>query len=223
MPKICVALNTNSWDKAFEMVEILKGEVDVFKVGLPLYLTENGRSNTERLIQNGLSVFLDLKLHDIPSVVAKTVETLPAVDYLTVHLLGGSEMLKAAVETRPDIKILGVSILTSLPKEESREVLRRSRKGLILSLSRIAMEGGAWGIVVPGDGLARIVRRYFKFISIAVPGIRMRRKPDDHKWVTHPKSLTWLKDEDMIIVGREITNSKNPLNTLRRLKSHFQR
>jgi len=88
MTRICIALNTKSWDEARKIINLLRGEVELFKVGLPLYLGK-GKEEVSALIRDGIKVFLDLKLNDIPSVVSLSLEEIPKVEILTVHGLGG--------------------------------------------------------------------------------------------------------------------------------------
>jgi len=84
MTRICIALNTKSWDEARKTINLLRGEVELFKVGLPLYLGK-GKEEVSALIRDGIKVFLDLKLNDIPSVVSLSLEEIPKVEILTVH------------------------------------------------------------------------------------------------------------------------------------------
>ncbi|NPB04328.1 MAG: orotidine-5'-phosphate decarboxylase [Thermotogae bacterium] len=216
MAKICVALNTNSWKEAKRIVDKLRGEADLFKVGLPLY-TRSGHENVEALIKDGVKVFLDLKLHDIPSVVAQTVQDLPSVSYLTVHATGGRRMMEKVVELRPDIRMVAVTLLTSLSDEEAREIFRKTPRKLVIQLSRTAVDSGAWGVVVSGLE-ARAVRKYFKMLNLVVPGVRMKRGVDDHARVVPPERLRWLAEDDIVVVGREITEAKDPVATLRKFK-----
>ncbi len=217
MAQICVALNTDSWKKAIALVEKLRGEADLFKVGLPLYLN-GGHEHVERLLKDGVRIFLDLKLHDIPSVVEETVKGLPAVEYLTVHAVGGRKMVEAAVKTRPDIHIVAVTLLTSLSDEETREIFKKKPRNLVIQLSRMVADTRAWGVVVSGLE-ARAVRKYFKMLNLVVPGVRLRRKRDDHARVVFPDRLKWLKEDDIVVVGREVTEARNPVEVLRKIRA----
>ncbi|NPA79811.1 MAG: orotidine-5'-phosphate decarboxylase [Thermotogae bacterium] len=221
MAKVCVALNTSSWKEARRLIDRLSEEADLFKVGLPLYLND-GREEVERLVREGVSIFLDLKLHDIPSVVAETVKGLPPVDYLTVHATGGRRMIEAATSTRPDIRVLAVTLLTSLSDEETRDIFKKKARKLVIQLSRMAADARAWGVVVPGTE-ARAVRKYFKMLGIVVPGVRYRRRKDDHMRSVPPSRLYWLSDEDIVVVGREITEAKDPVAALRRIREALSR
>lgn len=221
MAQICVALNTDSWEEARALVEKLREEADLFKVGLPLYAGK-GRDEVVALLRDGVRIFLDLKLHDIPSVVATTVRDLPEVEYVTVHATGGKRMMEAAVEARPDIRFVAVTLLTSLDVSEAREIYRKFPRKLVIQLSRMASDARAWGVVVSGLE-ARAVRKYFKMLNVVVPGVRLRRKKDDHARTVPPERLKWLQDDDILIVGREVTEAKDPVATLRKIRDAITR
>lgn len=216
MTRTCLALNTFDWKEAFDLINKLRNEVDMFKVGVPLYIND-GKKNVESLIKDGLRIFLDLKLYDIPSVVADSVKELPNVDLLTVHGLGGYEVVRAAVNERPDIKVAVVSILSSTSESWASLIFKKNIRKIIMTISRMAVETGAWGVVVPGIH-ARHVRKTFKSLNLVVVGVRMRREQDDHEKVISVDKLKWLGDDDIVVIGREITKSRKPLDTLKEIK-----
>jgi len=220
MTRICIALNTKSWDEARKIINLLKGEVDLFKVGLPLYLGK-GKEEVSALIRDGIKVFLDLKLNDIPSVVSLSLEEIPKVEILTVHGIGGYEMVKWAVKKREDIKIAVVSLMTSISEDWALGVFKRGVKGLISNIARISSEAGAWGLVVPGN-FARFVRKNFKSLKLVIPGVRIERSKDDHIFATDIFEVKrWLDKDDVLVLGREITESPDPLGKLRRVKEEI--
>jgi orotidine-5'-phosphate decarboxylase len=220
MTRICIALNTKSWDEARKIINLLRGEVELFKVGLPLYLGK-GKEEVSALIRDGIKVFLDLKLNDIPSVVSLSLEEIPKVEILTVHGLGGYEMVKWAVKKREDIKIAVVSLMTSISEDWALGVFKRGVKGLISNIARISSEAGAWGLVVPGN-FARFVRKNFKSLKLVIPGVRIERGKDDHIFATDIFEVKrWLDKDDVLVLGREITESSDPLGKLRRIKEEI--
>jgi len=220
MTRICIALNTKSWDEARKIINLLRGEVELFKVGLPLYLGK-GKEEVSALIRDGIKVFLDLKLNDIPSVVSLSLEEIPKVEILTVHGLGGYEMVKWAVKKREDIKIAVVSLMTSISEDWALGVFKRGVKGLISNIARISSEAGAWGLVVPGK-FARFVRKNFKSLKLVIPGVRIERSKDDHIFATDIFEVKrWLDKDDVLVLGREITESSDPLGKLRRVKEEI--
>ncbi|NPA12388.1 MAG: orotidine-5'-phosphate decarboxylase, partial [Aquificae bacterium] len=115
MPKLAVALDVETGE-ALQLLDQLKGEDIIIKVGYKLFIKE-GKGITQAVKDRGFELFLDLKLHDIPNTVYNGVKSAVELgaDYLTIHSLGGEEMIKRAVEGAKGtgLKILAVSILTS--------------------------------------------------------------------------------------------------------------
>src|SRR5437667_10135902 len=122
--KIIVALDVATKEKALELVEQLRGEISFFKIGLQLYTAE-GPEIVRAVLSTGAKVWLDLKLHDIPNTVARAVESASAfgVQMLTIHLSGGSEMIRAATAAcTNNILLLGGTVLTSAKEKTQREI-----------------------------------------------------------------------------------------------------
>src|SRR5437773_12193553 len=122
--KIIVALDVPTKKSAMDLVAQLAGDISFFKIGLQLYTAE-GPEIVRAVTANGAKVFLDLKLHDIPNTVARAVESASelGVQMLTIHLTGGSEMIRAAVAARTDdLLLLGVTVLTSVDDKTLGEV-----------------------------------------------------------------------------------------------------
>jgi orotidine-5'-phosphate decarboxylase len=117
--KIILALDLDDLEQLEKIVCPLQGELKWVKIGLQLF-TKYGPSVVTRFANLGFSVFLDLKLHDIPNTVSSAVRSLKdlPIGMLTIHTCGGSEMIQAAVEsaekTNPNLLILGVTVLTSM-------------------------------------------------------------------------------------------------------------
>src|ERR1043166_9710793 len=114
MEKIIVALDVATAKEALGLVEQLREQISFFKIGLQLYTAE-GPQTVRAVLETGAKVWLDLKLHDIPNTVGRAVESASrlGVQMLTIHLSGGSEMIRAATEARANnMSILGVSVLT---------------------------------------------------------------------------------------------------------------
>src|SRR6476660_9895640 len=122
--KIIVALDVPTKETALELVEQLGGQISFFKIGLQLY-TAAGPEIVRAVLATGAKVWLDLKLHDIPNTVARAVESASTlgVQMLTIHLSGGSEMVRAAIGARTnDMLLLGVTVLTSATEQTLREI-----------------------------------------------------------------------------------------------------
>src|SRR5256714_3036186 len=122
--KIIVALDVPAKDAALNLVDQLRGDISFFKIGLQLYTAE-GPEIVRAVLATGAKVWLDLKLHDIPNTVARTVESASklGVQMLTIHLSGGSEMIRAATAAAAnDMSILGVTVLTSSTQQTLDEI-----------------------------------------------------------------------------------------------------
>src|SRR5260370_9696829 len=122
--KIIVALDVPTKADALALVEQLREQISFFKIGLQLYTAE-GPEIVRAVRATGAKVWLDLKLHDIPNTVARAVESATnlGVHMLTIHLSGGSEMIRAATAARTNnISILGVSVLTNAAEQTLREI-----------------------------------------------------------------------------------------------------
>src|SRR5215467_2518145 len=122
--KIIVALDVATKGRALELVKQLRGQISFFKIGLQLYTAE-GPDIVRAVLSTGAKVWLDLKLYDIPNTVARAVESasILGVQMLTIHLSGGSEMLRAATGAcSKDMLLLGVTVLTSSTEQTLREI-----------------------------------------------------------------------------------------------------
>ena len=126
--KLIVALDVDSFEQAAALVERLGDAVDIYKVGSQLF-TRVGPKMVEFLHAHGRRCFLDLKFHDIPNTVAKAVESATAlqVAMLTVHTVGGADMLRAAASVPKHPVLLGVTVLTSVGGDVADEVVRRAK------------------------------------------------------------------------------------------------
>src|SRR5881296_4772722 len=148
--KIIVALDVATKEKALELVEQLRGEISFFKIGLQLYTAE-GPEIVRTVLATGAKVWLDIKLHDIPNTVAGAVKSAShlGVHMLTIHLSGGSEMIRAATDARAnDVVILGVTVLTSATEQTLREIgIADKVANQVLRLAGLGVEACIDGLV----------------------------------------------------------------------------
>src|SRR5256714_5417955 len=148
--KIIVALDVATKEKALELVKELRDQSSFFKIGLQLYTAE-GPEIVRAVLSTGAKVWLDIKLHDIPNTVARAVESANnlGVHMLTIHLSGGSEMVRAATAARAnDMLLLGVTVLTSATQETLREIgITDGVEDQVLRLARLGVEAGVDGVV----------------------------------------------------------------------------
>ncbi len=211
--KLIVALDVATKEKALELVEQLRDDISFFKIGLQLYTAE-GPEIVRAVLSTGAKVWLDLKLHDIPNTVARAVESASTlgVHMLTIHLSGGSEMVRAATAARPNnILLLGVTVLTSATDETLREIGIIDRvDDQVLRLARLGVEAGIDGIVASPHEIKKLRAEFGSRVKIAVQGIRPSwAEPGDQKRFMTPRQAVEA-DADYIGIGRPITAHQNP-------------
>jgi orotidine-5'-phosphate decarboxylase len=220
--QLCLALDVPSIEQAEALVIATAHVFDVYKIGLELF-SAHGWRGVERIKASGApAIFLDLKLHDIPRTVARSISAMAHrdVDYLTVHLAGGTEMLKqsqiAAAEI--DLKLLGVSILTSLDTTDMEAIgLGSDLVGNVLNRCRLAYESGIYGVVSSPWEAARIKSEIGARLYCVTPGIRfIDDAVGDQKRIMTPEKAI-AKGSDMLVIGRSVTQSTDLSKTLNRL------
>jgi orotidine-5'-phosphate decarboxylase len=222
MAEIIVALDHGAAAEALSLVDRL-GEVGTFyKVGLVLY-THAGPDVVRALHDRGKRVFLDLKLHDIPNTVSGAVRAAAALDVamLTVHTGGGEPMLRAGVEAaEARVKLLGVTVLTSLTASDVEQVWGREIRSIrdeVLRLAQLAAEVELDGVVASAVEAGWIRPAIGADMLIVTPGIRLDGTDrGDQKRVSSPADAV-SAGADYLVVGRPITQSADPVAALRRL------
>ena len=174
-----------------------------YKFGLEFLNSKNGRLLLSKL-KNKI-IFADLKLHDIPNTCAATIKAISDlnVNYLTIHISSGLEALKAAKRVSNKIRLVGVSILTSLDNKALKEIgFNKDVKKLVLLQAKLANKAKLDAIVCSAQEV-RIVREVFKK-EIITPGIRFNSKSNDQKRVVTPKQA-FKNGSDWLVMGRPIT------------------
>jgi orotidine-5'-phosphate decarboxylase len=158
----------------------------------------------------GFEIFLDLKLHDIPNTVKKSIEGLISlpIGMMTIHTSGGLEMMKAAKKAVSDtnIKIFGVTALTSLSDEDTSAIFQRTAFNQVKAMLDLAQEAQIDGVVCSPHELDFVLER--KSLLSITPGIRLSESADDQSRVMTPKDAI-SKGADYIVIGRPITNAPN--------------
>ena len=218
--KIIVALDVPSKREALELVRQLGDQISFFKVGLQLYTTE-GPEIVRAVIAAGAKVFLDLKLHDIPNTVARAVESASnlGVQMLTIHLSGGSEMIRAATRACPNnISILGVSVLTSVTEQTLREIgISDKVDSQVLRLAKLGVKAEIDGIVASPHEIKALRAEFGEKIRIVVQGIRPGwAEPGDQKRFMTPRQAVDA-GADYIGIGRPITTHPRPREALAKI------
>jgi orotidine-5'-phosphate decarboxylase len=215
--KIIVALDVATKKRALELVEQLGSKICFFKIGLQLYTAE-GPEIVRAVLSTGARVWLDLKLYDIPNTVARAVESAGTlgVQMLTIHLSGGSEMIRAATAARAnDMLLLGVTVLTSATEQTLREIGITARvDDQVLRLATLGVDAGIDGVVASPLEIRALRREFGNKIKIAVQGIRPAwAEPADQKRFMTPREAIEA-GADYIGIGRPITGHPRPAEAI---------
>jgi orotidine-5'-phosphate decarboxylase len=235
--QLILALDLETFDEARQLIDNLADSVEIFKIGSQMF-TAYGPFMTRYLQSKGKKVFLDLKFHDIPNTVASAVKSAVSLSVapnsegpfeplymLTVHTVGGKEMLEAAAQAaksqakalgvaRP--LIVGVTVLTSTAKDANLEKT-------VLERARLAKEAGLDGVVASVEEAAMIRRELGPDFLIVTPGIRPAdASVNDQKRVATPKAAM-EQGSNFLVVGRPIIQAPKPreaaLNILKEIHS----
>jgi orotidine-5'-phosphate decarboxylase len=192
------------------------------KVG-SILMTREGPGFVKTLVDRGLEVFLDLKWHDIPNTVAGAVAAAReiGVSMVTVHVLGGSPMLEAAVVAASgELAVLGVTVLTSHDPAGYAHATGRSEVDLLHEVERQAVMGalaGVRGIVCSPHEVSVLRRRLGPDLHIVVPGIRRRSDPaEDQARVATARDAA-SNGATHLVVGRPILQARDPAAVLEEL------
>lgn len=231
--RVIVALDVASRAEAERLCGILSGRVRMLKVGLQLFISE-GPPIVADIRDAGFDVFLDLKLHDIPHQVglacAEIVDIGAAM--FTVHVAGGSQMLRAAVDAThgaargrevPAPKIVGVTVLTSLDEANLRDLgVQRRLEDQVSGLTRLALDSGLDGVVASPREVARLRREFGPGFVVVAPGIRpLHSGGDDQKRTTSPAEAL-AAGASYLVVGRPVTAAPDPASALASLVEELQ-
>ena len=219
--RIIVALDFDCMDKAKNLVDQLDPGLCRLKVGKEMF-TLFGPQWVSELVELGFDVFLDLKFHDIPNTVAKACAAAAklGVWMVNVHAAGGSEMMRAAVQSlktfgdeRP--LLTAVTILTSMNSQEYQNIgFTRNIDDQVLHLARLAEQSGLDGVVCSAKEAARLSSHLGKSFKLVTPGIRPQGsdKGDQSRVMTPKQAIE--AGASYLVIGRPITQSSDPLKSL---------
>ncbi len=174
-----------------------------YKFGLEFLNSKGGRFFLSKL--KNKTIFADLKLHDIPNTCASAVKAIKdlKIDYLTIHISSGLEALKATKKVSGKIKLIGVTILTSLNNKALKDIgFNKDVKKLVLHQARMANKANLDAIVCSAHEV-KLVKKVFKK-EIITPGIRFNSKSNDQRRVLTPKQA-YKNGSDWLVMGRPIT------------------
>lgn len=198
----CDSTNISQVKKIISKTQNSKIKVG-YKFGLEFINSKNGRLFLSKL--KNKTIFLDLKLHDIPNTCTSTVKAIKdlKINYLTIHISSGLEALKATKKVSGKIKLIGVTILTSLDNKALKDIgFNKNVKKLVLHQARMANRAKLDAIVCSAQEV-KLVKKVFKK-EIITPGIRFNSKSNDQKRVLTPKQA-YKNGSDWLVMGRPIT------------------
>jgi len=214
--KIFVACDSKNISKIKKIIsETQNSKIKVgYKFGLEFLNSKNGRNFVSKL-KNKI-IFADLKIHDIPNTCVSTIKAIKDlnVNYLTMHISSGLEALKSSKKVSGKIKIIGVTILTSLDHKALKEIgFDKNLKKLVFHQARLATKAKLDAIVCSAQEV-EIVKKVFKK-EIITPGIRLDSKKNDQKRTLTPKQA-FKNGSDWLVIGRPITkgNIKKNMQSL---------
>ena len=215
--KIFIAVDTNKVSQAKKIIrETQTNKIKVgYKFGLEFFYSEEGRKFISSLKKQ--TIFLDLKLNDIPNTVASAVKSLKNlnISYLTVHLSSGLSAIKVLKKESKNIKIVGVTTLTSLNNSDLKEIgYNKKVNELVKHQAKLAKRAKLDAIVCSGHEI-KSVKGVFKK-EIITPGIKIENTKNDQKRVMRPKDA-FAAGSDWLVIGRSITKGnikKNIQNLL---------
>ena len=210
---IAVALDAPDVETAAKWAHAVQRYVSVLKVGLELFCRHGPDVVNVVRGGTGLDLFLDLKLHDIPNTVAGAARSVAPLKpaYLTVHASGGRDMVRAAVESAPDVKIAGVTLLTSLDGHALRVLgVDQQPRDVVLRLASVAVEAGARAIVCSPHEVADVRREVGPDVTLITPGVRLEGgdAQDQARVATPARALA--DGADLLVIGRPITGAADP-------------
>ena len=226
---VIVACDFDSAQKTFEFLDKFKGKKPFVKIGMELYYAE-GPSIVKEIKARGHKIFLDLKLHDIPNTVKKSMAVLSRldVDMTNLHAAGTKNMMKAAIEglTRPDGTrplLIAVTQLTSTDEQSMKEdlLINEPIDKVVMHYAKCAEEAGLDGVVCSPLEAGKVHDVCGKKFITVTPGVRFADGDvGDQKRVTTPAKAKEL-GSDYIVVGRPITAAEDPVAAYERCIREF--
>jgi orotidine-5'-phosphate decarboxylase len=247
--RLIIALDVDTAEKALALVDQLKAEAGLFKVGFELF-SSCGPSIVSDIAKEGGRIFLDLKFHDIPNTVSKAAASVTGlgVFMLNVHALGGYDMMKKAAESvkaeaarlkveRP--KVIAVTVLTSMDQAALDAVgVGAKIDDEVLALAALAKSAGLDGVVASPREVRAIRGRFGKDFVIVTPGVRplwseagdpstgsgsvLSLSKDDQKRIATPGDAV-AGGATYIVVGRPVTEARDPAGAARKIKEEIGR
>ncbi|HAV12812.1 MAG TPA: orotidine-5'-phosphate decarboxylase [Opitutae bacterium] len=224
---LILALDLETREEAFAMLDRLGDSIEWVKIGLQLF-TAYGPDFVREIADKGYKVFLDLKLYDIPNTVAKAVQSIASlpVQLLTLHGSGGSEMLewanKARADHAPNLNLLAVTVLTSMNETQLRELnIKATPEQQVIHLANMSLNAGIQGLVCSSLELCPLRARFGNDPIIVTPGIRPAgSSADEQKRIMTPTAAA-AAGSSYIVVGRPILKADDPAHAAHAIQAEL--
>ena len=224
---LILALDLETREAAVEMLNQIDNSLEWVKIGLQLF-TAYGPDIVREIADCGYKIFLDLKLHDIPNTVAKSVQSISKlpVSLLTLHASGGSEMMEWARKVRdehaPDLNLLAVTVLTSMDAKQLHSLnISAEPTAQVEYLADLSLQAGIQGLVCSPLELPLLRSRFGQNPIIVTPGIRPKGSSSDEQKRIMPPSEAARAGANYIVVGRPILKAKNPAVTVAAIRKEL--
>ena len=223
MSKIIItAVDETDLDSFKKVIDSLDPNFCMLKIG-SVSFNAFGHEAVIYASNKGFDVFLDLKFHDIPNTVKKSIEAIKSlpISMITIHISGGRQMIQSAMDAvkGTKIRIFGVTALTSLSSEDTNQIFQRNADDQVKAMLNLAEESGIDGVVCSPHELNLVSKRK-RLLSIT-PGIRLTNATDDQTRVMTPKQAIEL-GADYLVIGRPITASNNISKSLKEIYMSIQ-
>ena len=216
--RLIFALDVPDRQEAKKYVRLLEGSVGCFKIGLELFIKEGPDILKAVKDNSAASIFLDLKLHDIPATVSSALRSAAqhGVRFITIHGSDGESILRTASEVKDsELEVLAVTVLTSISESDFLKLGYKdnlSLNQLVLDRAGLAKKAGCAGVVCSGEEIYGIKKKYGVGFKAIVPGIRPAwgevNKDDQSRIITPKKAI--CNGADFIVVGRPIRDAREP-------------
>lgn len=220
--RLIVALDVPTPDEAKSLVTTLGDSVSFYKIGLELFMAGQYFELIDWLKDRDKEVFADLKFYDVPTTVSRAVRQLNGrgIHFVTVH--GDNSIMQAAADAKDDLKILAVTVLTSLNREDLRELgFHRDVGELVVARALNAMKYGCDGVIASGQEAKQLRRALAEHFLVVTPGIRFSESRDDQKRTVTP-ARAFENGADHIVVGRPIRDAEDPKATAEKIQAQIQ-
>ena len=208
--RLIFALDVPGPDEARRLVDQLGDSVEFYKLGLELFMAGGYFELVDELAAAGKKIFVDLKFFDVPQTVKSAVRQLNGrgATFTTVH--GNENILEAACSVKEDVKVLAVTVLTSLDEGDLRDLgFRCTPKELVLSRARRALKVGCDGVISSGLEASELRKELGANFLVVTPGIRPVANVDDQKRTVNVEQA-FENGADYIVVGRPIKEADDP-------------